>query len=202
MREGFVYLDEAVPGIRWDAKYAGADNFTGQPVDGYLANRAVGTRELALKLNLAARAARARGLGLFLWDAYRPCRAVACFMRWAARTEDYTTKARHYPNIERERMVEEGYIAARSAHSRGSAVDLTLYRLEDGALLPMGGIFDLMDARSRHGAPGLSEMETASRALLKQLMEDSGFTAYENEWWHYRLTKEPYPNAYFDFPIE
>lgn len=201
MREGFVYLDEALPGVGWDAKYAGADNFTGARVDGYGAARVVGTRELADALARARELAAARGLDLFLWDAYRPQRAVDCFLRWAALPEDGRTRDKHYPALERSQIVPLGYVAARSGHSRGSAVDLTLVRLPERRQLDMGGGFDLMDESSGHGAQGLSPAAGERRLLLRGIMEACGFRAYEREWWHYALAKEPYPDTYFDFPI-
>ena len=76
MHTDFVYLDEAVPGLLWDAKYATGDNFTGAPVDGYFANRVVGTKELARALQKALELAKAQGYTLLVWDAYRPARAV------------------------------------------------------------------------------------------------------------------------------
>ena len=202
MQPGFVYLETAVPALKWDAKYATADNFTGAPVDGYRANRVVGTVQLANALRDVAIRAQGEGLGLFVWDAYRPQRAVRRFVEWVHEAEDMRTKAAHYPNVERARMIELGYIAARSGHSRGSTVDLTLYRLDTGALLEMGGDFDLMDVRSHHGAPGISPEAAQNRAHLKELMGSCGFAPYENEWWHYRLENEPYPDTYFDFRIE
>ena len=202
MQAGFVYLDEAVPHLKWDAKYATADNFTGRPVDGYRANRVVGTVQLAHALRDVASRAKDDGLGLFVWDAYRPQRAVKRFVDWVSEPDDMSTKAAHYPNVDRARMIELGYIAARSGHSRGSTVDLTLYRLDTGLLLEMGGDFDLMDARSCHGAKAIAHEAEQNRAYLKNLMGSCGFSAYENEWWHYRLENEPYPDTYFDFPIE
>lgn len=202
MQPGFVYLETAVPALKWDAKYATADNFTGAPVDGYRANRVVGTVQLANALRDVAIRAQGEGLGLFIWDAYRPQRAVRRFVEWVNEAEDMRTKAAHYPNVERARMIELGYIAARSGHSRGSTVDLTLHRLDTGTLLEMGGDFDLMDVRSHHGAPGISPEAAQNRAHLKELMSSCGFAPYENEWWHYRLENEPYPDTYFDFPIE
>lgn len=198
---GFVYLDEAVPGIRWDAKYATWDNFTGRPVDGYEANRVVGTCELAAALCEVVARSAALGFGVLLWDAYRPQRAVDRFARWVDEPEDGATKARFYPRIDRTDMFSRGYVAARSGHSRGSAVDLTLFHLGTHALAAMGGGHDLMDARSHHGAPGLGTVEAANRELLATLMERSGFERYGYEWWHYRLRVEPHPDTYFDFPI-
>jgi D-alanyl-D-alanine dipeptidase len=201
MEKGFVFLDEIARGIRWDAKYATWDNFTGKPVDGYEVNRIAGTRALALALEEARARAAAHGYGLLLWDGYRPTRAVDCFLRWAGRPENGRTKERYYPNIERAEMVARGYVASQSSHSRGSAVDLTLYRLDTGALVPMGGGFDLMDERSHHEANGVAGAAARNRERLRYLMEDSGFEAYHAEWWHYVLRDEPYPDRYFDFPV-
>jgi D-alanyl-D-alanine dipeptidase len=197
----FAFVDECTPGVRWDAKYATWDNFTGKPVDGYAVNRIVGTTALCTALAQVRDGAAARGFGLLLWDGYRPQRAVDCFVRWAAQPEDGRTKRRHYPNIERAEMFAQGYVAARSGHSRGSTVDLTLYHLAGGELASMGGGFDLMDARSHHDAPEVTGVEAENRRCLRSLMAACGFRAYDREWWHYTLADEPYPDTYFDFPI-
>lgn len=201
MNEGFVFVDEYVPGIYWDAKYATWDNFTGRPVDGYLVNRIVGTRPLCAALESARVQAASLGFGLLLWDGYRPQRAVDCFLRWSQQPEDGRTKPRHYPNIDRADMVEKGYVAAKSGHSRGGAIDLTLFHLDTGERAPMGGDHDLMDAISRHGAQGITRRETQNRWHLRSIMEACGFSSYECEWWHYTLNGEPHPDMYFDFPI-
>ena len=198
---GFVYVDEVVPGIRWDAKYATWDNFTGCPVDGYLANRIVGTRALCTALERARDAAHRRGFGLLLWDGYRPQRAVDCFVRWAEKPEDGRTKHRHYPHLERRDMFELGYVATRSGHSRGSTVDATLYRLDTGELAPMGSRHYLMDPVSHHDSHDIAPDEARNRRTLRAVMEESGSTAYPVEWWHYTLADEPYPETYFNFPI-
>lgn len=202
MRDGFAYVDEAVPGIRWDAKYATSDNFTGAPVDGYLADRIVGTTALCAALVRARDLAIPLGFGLLLWDGYRPQRATEAFRRWSLLPEDGVKKQRHYPNIERSEMFEKGYVHAKSGHSRGSTVDLTLFSLATGQPAAMGGDHDLMDADSRHGATHLTSAEAFHRETLRTIMEASGFTAYPTEWWHYSLTDEPYPHTYFDFPVE
>jgi D-alanyl-D-alanine dipeptidase len=190
-----------VPQVRWDAKYATWDNFTGKPVDGYLANRIVGTRALCAGLAQAAARAAELGFGLLLWDGYRPQRAVNCFMRWASQPEDGLTKARHYPGIDRQAMFDQGYVAARSGHSRGSTVDLTLYHLDGGELAEMGTGHDFMDPLSHHGAEAITPIATQNRKHLRSVMEDAGFDAYQCEWWHYTLRDEPHPETYFDFPI-
>ncbi|MFI1385886.1 D-Ala-D-Ala dipeptidase VanX [Embleya sp. NPDC020886] len=201
MNHDFVFADEFVPGIRWDAKYATWDNFTGKPVDGYLANRIVGTRALCAALNRARKEAETLGFGLLLWDGYRPQHAVDCFLRWSQQPEDGRTKPRHYPNIDRTEMFDHGYVAAKSGHSRGATVDLTLFHLDTGELAPMGGDHDLMDSISHHGAPGITPVEARNRLHLSAIMEACGFSSYDCEWWHYTLKDEPYPDTYFDFPI-
>jgi D-alanyl-D-alanine dipeptidase len=202
MNYDFVFVDEFVPGIRWDAKYATWDNFTGMPVDGYRANRIVGTRAMCAALDRAREKAASAGFGLLLWDGYRPQRAVDCFVRWSTQEENGRTKPKYYPNIDRPEMFEQGYVAAKSGHSRGGSVDLTLYHLATGELSPMGGAHDLMDAVSQHGARGITPAEAENRQHLCSVMKDSGFNPYDLEWWHYTLECEPYPNTYFDFPIE
>jgi D-alanyl-D-alanine dipeptidase len=198
---GFVHLDEVLPGVRWDAKYATWDNFTGTPVDGYEANRIVGTLAMAEALREAAARAAALGYGLLLWDAYRPQRAVDRFVAWSTEPEDGRTKPAFYPNLDRAEMLTRGYVARRSGHSRGSAVDLTLWRVDTRELAPMGGRHDLMDERSHHGFGGIADTEAEHRALLCSIMQASGFAPLPCEWWHYALVDEPHPDTHFDFPI-
>lgn len=198
--EGFVYLDEAVPGVYWDAKYASEDNFTGAVVAGYAANRIACSERMAAALMTARDLAAAKGLMLLVWDAARPQRAVDRFVEWSKEPEDGKTKRSHYPNLKKSRLFQEGYIAARSAHTRGAAVDLTLMD-ERGVPLDMGGAFDLMDEKSRHGADGLTKTQSENRKTLKKLMAAAGLKAYESEWWHYSLRDEPFPGEYFDFVI-
>jgi D-alanyl-D-alanine dipeptidase len=202
VNDDFAFVDEAVPGIRWDAKYATWDNFTGKPVDGYLVNRIVGSRALCAALDAVRQKAESLGYGLLLWDGYRPQRAVDNFVRWSHEPEDGRTKARHYPKIDRAAMFDEGYVALKSGHSRGSTVDMTIFDLATGELVPMGGDHDFMDVISHHGAEGVTPAEASNRLHLRSLMEACGFAAYESEWWHYTLKNEPYPDTYFDFPIE
>lgn len=199
--DGFVYLDEAIPGVLWDAKYASEDNFTGAPVDGYQANRIACSQKMIPALEAARELAAGQGCLLLVWDAARPQRAVDAFARWADQLEDGKTQETHYPKLSRGQLFSQGYIARRSGHSRGAAVDLTLVSIESGLELDMGGIFDLMDKKSHHGAKGLTAQQRANRKALRSIMERSGFSAYSNEWWHYSLNVEPFPGQYFDFII-
>ena len=201
MENGFLFLDEMLHGVRWDAKYATWDNFTGKPVDGYEVNRIIGTKALAFALREAQIHAAALGYGLLLWDGYRPRTAVDCFLRWAAQPEDKLTKEKFYPNIERTELITKGYVASQSSHSRGSAIDLTLYHLDTGELVSMGSNFDFMDERSHHTAKGIGDAEAQNRRCLRKIMESSGFQSYRFEWWHYKLIDEPYRDTYFNFAV-
>ena len=200
--EGFVYVKDLIPDCIEQMRYAGEDNFVGAVIDGYLAPRAVLTREAALALQKAADLARAKGYRLLIFDAYRPQRAVDHFLRWAADPDDTKMKDRYYADIaDKSDILKKGYVAARSGHSRGSTVDLTLVDA-DGVPLPMGTDFDWFGPRAGHGAKGLTREETANRKLLRSFMEKAGFKAYQAEWWHYTLKNEPYPETYFDFPVQ
>lgn len=199
--QGFCNLESRIVGLKVCSAYYFSDNFTGARVEGYLRNTAVGTLELARALERAQALAGERGLSLMVWDAFRPQRAVDCFAAWAARPEDGRTKARHYPHVDKSQLFELGYIAHSSGHSRGSTVDLTLLDA-DGAELDMGTCFDFMDEASHHDSPLVSRECTARRDLLRGIMEQAGFKPYQNEWWHYTLANEPFPDTYFDFPVE
>lgn len=199
MHEGFVDVADLLPGVALDIRYATAHNLTGHPLAGYLAAKALMTREAAAALALAAEECQRQGLGLLIYDAYRPQKAVADFVAWSRQPEDGRTKAEFYPELDKASLFPLGYIALRSGHSRGSTVDLTLTR--SGQPVDMGTGFDWMADKSHHGAAGLTAQQEANRALLRGVMAWAGFAPYENEWWHYRLMGEPYPDTYFDFDI-
>ncbi len=199
--DGFVYLRDEIPSIREDVRYAGTHNFIGRPVDGYQAARIVCTRECANALKTAAAAFARDGYTLLVYDAYRPQRAVDLFVRWAQDPADKAGKAEFYPTLDKSELFARGYIARRSGHSRGSTVDLTL-QTADGALLDMGGEFDWFSPVSGHAYANLTPAQKQNRAYLRRVMEAAGFSAYSEEWWHYRLKDEPYPDTFFDFAIE
>lgn len=200
--EGFCYVHRAIPDAVMDIRYAGRDNFMGRPADGYLAPFAILTRQAAAALAKAANEFRKQGLYIRVLDAYRPQRAVDHFVRWAEGA--YTDPWRqliHFPDFRNKRMLlEEGYIARKSSHSRGSAVDLTL-ETEAGETLDMGTCFDYFGVQAWHTCKNVIRPHQENRTLLKQVMTDAGFEDYEREWWHYRLKKEPFQGA-FDFPVE
>lgn len=197
----FCYADECGFPCVVDAKYASADNFTGRRVKGYNAPFVVLSRAAADALSLAAPEFLKHGLLMKLYDAYRPQRAVDDFAAWAEDLSDTARKKIHYPNLEKSELFRLDYIARRSGHTRGCAVDLTLVREDTLEELDMGTIFDFMDERSWHGAQGLTEEQNKNRALLLDTMLACGFRINPMEWWHYALVKEPFPETYFDFEI-
>lgn len=198
---GFVYIDEVIPDCIVDAKYFSSDNFLGRPVKGYEKPLVVCSREVADGLVIAADFLREQGYLLKIFDSYRPQRAVDDFIDWVKEPNDETRKEIHYPNVAKTDLIDEGYIASRSGHTRGAAVDLTLVETLTGIETDMGTCFDFLDELSRHGAKGLTEEQEKNRELLKEAMIRAGFKPYENEWWHYSIKTEPYPETYFDFPV-
>ncbi|MHC3994196.1 M15 family metallopeptidase [Thiomicrolovo sp. ZZH C-3] len=197
----FVDLKKAVPSLRIEARYFGSNNFVGRPVDGYEAPRCYLTRPAAGALKQAETALAPFGLGLKVFDAYRPQRAVDHFVRWAKDLDDTKMKAAYYPRVAKSVLFKAGYIAARSGHSRGSTVDLTLIDLESGAELDMGTGFDFFGPESWPESMAVTAQQRANRLLLRRVMTGAGFRPLPEEWWHFTLENEPYPDRYFDFPI-
>lgn len=200
--EGFVHLDELAPDVLQEVRYYGEDNFVGAQVDGYLAPRIIATRQVAEALQKVQERLEPFGLGLKVFDAYRPQRAVDHFVRWAEDLEDTATKASYYPDVPKDELFEQDYIASRSGHSRGSAVDLTIISLEDGVELDMGSGFDFFGPISWPDSREVGTQQRANRLLLRTLMLEHGFNPYPREWWHFSLADEPFPNTYFDFPVQ
>lgn len=201
MQDGFVRVDRMIPDVVQDMRYAGGNNFVGAAIDGYEASVALLTREAALALARVADELRPQGLRLCIYDAYRPERAVAHFVRWAQDAGDNCMQPGFYPSIAKKDLFRKGYIAKKSSHSRGSTVDLTLVDAQ-GNPLDMGSPFDLFDPISAHNAKGLTQQQYDNRTLLRDAMEKHGFLAYHAEWWHYTLKNEPFPDQSFDFTIQ
>ena len=198
---GFSYVHEAIGDVILDIRYAGTHNFAGTVIDGYEAPYAILTDKALERLVAAADEFRAMGYRIMIFDAYRPQRAVKHFMRWAKDESDLKMQAEFYPEYSRKtRLVDEGYIARNSSHTRGSALDMTLTDLA-GNPLDMGTGFDYFGKAAWHGARGLTDEQKNNRDVLRTVMEKHGFKAFEKEWWHYRLKNEPFPDTAFDFPV-
>lgn len=200
--QGFVYLDEVIPDAEYDIRYYGEHNFVGRKIDGYLDSEAIMTVPAAEALKKMHEDLKEQGLGLKIYDAYRPTQAVDHFVRWAKDPNDTKMKEEFYPNIDKSNLFAQGYIAKKSGHSRGSTVDLTIVRFDTKQELDMGSAFDLLDPISSHDTPLITNEQRDNRKLLRTVMEENGFRAYYKEWWHYTLVDEPYPEEYFNFPVQ
>ena len=201
-RSGFVSLAEAVPDAILEIRYYSTYNFVGERIDGYEQPCALLSKEAAKALKAASDDCVRRCYRLKIYDAYRPQRAVAHFVRWAADTADTRMKQHFYPNLDKSVLFAQGYIAERSGHSRGSTVDLTLFDMKTGKEVDMGGTFDWFGGESHPDYQGITKEQFANRMLLREIMLAHGFKPITEEWWHFTLADEPYPNTYFDFPVK
>jgi zinc D-Ala-D-Ala dipeptidase len=190
---GFVRLGDVAPGIAQDMRYAGANNFTGHPVPGYRAAQCWLRAEAAKALAEAQTDATAHGFALVVYDCYRPKRAVSSFVEWS-RSADRSTKADYYPRLDKNRLFAQGYIAERSTHSTGLAVDLGVQGWN------FGTPFDFFDPRSWTKSKATGEAK-AHRETLVALMKRHGFENYPREWWHYTF-KDAGSAASYDVEVE
>ena len=143
-----------------------------------------------------------QGYIIEIFDAYRPQSAVDHFKRWAKDLSAKEMKPYYYPTVEKSELFKLGYIAEKSAHSRGAAVDLTIVDMMSGQELDMGSAFDFFgDVSHSLHTDGLTETQINNRMILRRAMMANGFKPMAEEWWHFSLENEPYPDTYFDFPI-
>jgi D-alanyl-D-alanine dipeptidase len=213
-----VYLRDIDPSIAQDMRYASPNNFTGAPLAGYTAPECILRRDVAQAMRKVQAAIAAQHLSLKVYDCYRPARAVAAMARWAQAAEDGRTK-RFYPTLDK-RTLFSGYISSRSAHSTGTAVDLTLVAIPEPHVPPydtraaygpctarnrapdssvdMGTGYDCFDDKSHTAAPAISTGAKRQRATLGDAMRAQGFKNYFREWWHFSFGR---PTQAYDFPI-
>ena len=197
----FVLLTDAVPDVILEIRYFSTYNFVGDRIDGYEEPVALLTKEAAAALKAASDDFIAKGYRLKIYDAYRPQMAVSNFVRWAEDLADTRMKAYFYPDLTKDVLFPQGYIAAHSGHSRGSTVDLTLVDMQTGKELDMGGVFDFFGEISHPDYKEITEAQYANRMLLREGMLSHGFKPLPEEWWHFTLENEPYPETYFTFPV-
>jgi len=197
----FLELKKEIPSIELDIRYYGSNNFIGKPIDGYLAPKAILTKEATLALKKVQKELKTFSLGLKIFDAYRPQKAVDHFVRWGKDLADIKMKEAFYPNVKKKNLFKEGYIAKYSGHSRGSTVDLTIIDLNSKTELDMGSSFDLFGKLSWIAYKNITAQQRANRMLLHIIMLKYGFKSYAQEWWHFTLKNEPY-KEYFNFNIE
>ncbi len=197
----FVLLTDAVPDAILEIRYYGTYNFVGTRIDGYEAPIAMLTKKAAEALKAVSDDVMAKGYRLKIYDAYRPQKAVDHFVRWAADVADTTMKYCFYPNLDKSVLFEQDYIMAKSGHTRGSTVDLTLFDMATGKELDMGGTFDWFGEESHPDYRGITDEQYAHRMILRTAMLSHGFKPLDSEWWHFTLADEPYPDTYFTFPL-
>ncbi|MGB6268433.1 MAG: M15 family metallopeptidase [Olleya sp.] len=202
LREGFVYAQDIIEDLAVELRYCNDDNFVGQQIDGYNKEVVIMTDQAATALKKVQDTLKKQGLGLKVYDAYRPQRAVNHFVRWAKQVNDTLKKQEYYPNVQKQNLFKEGYIASKSRHSSGSTIDLTIINLETGEALDMGTPYDFFGPESWVENKNLTTQQQSNRQLLQHVMLTNGFRNYPQEWWHFTLKGEPYRNQYFDFPVE
>lgn len=210
-RSDFVEVTEVIPDVILEIRYYSTYNFVGARIDGYERPLALMTHQAADSLKAVNDELKAHGYRLKIWDTYRPQRAVNHFIRWAEDLQDTAMKAVFYPMVDKSLLFEQGYIYARSSHSRGSTVDLTIIDAATGKELDMGSPFDWFGEESHPDYKGErlkvkgernDEDWQANRLILHNAMTRHGFEGIDSEWWHFTLANEPYTDTYFDFPIQ
>lgn len=204
--EGFVYVRNYIPDLIEDLRYYTTDNFMGTKADGYESNSVILSKQATEALKHAADDFRKMGYVIKIYDAYRPQRAVNHFVKWS-QNNDQRTKKEYYPTLNKKDLF-PNYIARKSGHSRGSSVDMTICYKDTGKEVDMGGHFDYFGTPSHFTFQGkykggiVTTEHQKNRITLRKVMMNNGFKAYSNEWWHFTLINEPYPNDYFDFPVK
>lgn len=220
-RDYFVSVTDVVPDVILEIRYFGTYNFVGERIDGYKAPTALLTKEAAAALKAVSDDVKAQGYRLKIYDAYRPQCGVDHFVRWAASLPDTRMKPYFYPDLDKSVLFDQEYIMAKSGHTRGSTVDLTLFDMRTEKEVDMGGTFDWFGPESHPdfcGNPETGEYtgdnaksptgrsitpeQFANRMILRAAMLRHGFKPLETEWWHFTLGEEPFPDRYFNFPIE
>jgi len=223
--QGLVRLRDVDATIAQDMRYATTNNFTGRPLPGYDAGQCILARAAALALKRVQADLARENLSLKVYDCYRPTRAVAAMAHWAADSHASADTRRFYPALKKDRLFALGWIAAHSAHSRGVAVDLTVVtkgspqpafdpnahygscagaaaaRAPDNSL-DMGTGYDCFDPLAHPYNGRIRGKQRANRMKLRKPMIAAGFKGLETEWWHFTLRNEPYPETFFDFPME
>lgn len=196
----FQKVSDVIYDAAYDIRYYSDNNFTGHRITGYKAPVAYMTKDSLKALAIAAEDLRKQGYRLLIWDTYRPQKAVDDFVEWINNPNNDGDKT-FYPKLKKSQLLEGQYIMAKSGHSRGSTVDLTIIK-KDGSFVDMGGTFDLFSEISHPDYKKLTREQKKNRKILYNAMIKAGFKGIDSEWWHFTLKDEPYPDTYFDFNVE
>ncbi|HLT22195.1 MAG TPA: M15 family metallopeptidase [Bacteriovoracaceae bacterium] len=200
-RSDFISLKDEVPETIIELAYAGTHNFVGHRLPGYEKELALFPKILLPHFENASTLAFKRGFRLKIFDAYRPQKAVDFFIEWSQQQEDREDlKQLYYPKFSRSELFNEGYLAARSSHSRGTAIDLTIVEASSLNDLDMGGHFDLFDETSHTHSELISLAQKSAREELGSIMREAGFINYSKEWWHFSIRPAPW-DQYLNFDI-
>ena len=197
----FVLLSEAVPDAILEIRYYSTYNFVGDRIDGYEEPVALLTKEAAAKLKEVSDEVKSKGYRLKIFDAYRPQKAVTHFMNWSKNVDDIRMKKYFYPQLDKSVLFDQGYIAEKSGHSRGSTVDLTLFDMNLEKEVDMGGTFDYFGELSHPDYKEITAQQYENRMILRNAMLAHGFKPLDEEWWHFTLENEPFTDTYFTFPV-
>jgi D-alanyl-D-alanine dipeptidase len=203
--KNFVYLKDIAPSVQQDIRYYTHNNFVGRPLPGYEDPVCILTEPTAYALLNIQKKLNKNNLGLKIFDAYRPQMTVDEFIRWSTDTHDQKMKAEYYPNINKADFFKLRYLGVKSAHTRGSTVDLTIVDLKTNQELDMGTPFDFMDELSHPFSRSVTIEQYQNRQRLDQVMTECGFyplNAEDTEWWHFTLRDEIFPDTYFNFPVK
>ncbi|MFT6066672.1 MAG: D-alanyl-D-alanine dipeptidase [Polaribacter sp.] len=200
--DGFVYLSDVDKTIKSELRYLSSNNFIGKPIDGYSNNRVIITKPAAINLKKIQTELLKKGFSLKIFDAYRPQQAVNHFVKWAKVLNDTLMKKEYYPEIHKSELFNLGYIASKSGHTRGSTLDVTIINIKTAKELDMGSPYDFFGVQSHPFYPKISKEQKENRVFLRAIMLQNNFKPYENEWWHFTLIEEPFPNTYFNFPVK
>lgn len=217
----FIDIKNISESVITEIRYATEYNFVGKRVDGYKIPKCYLTKTAAEALVRIQDKLAKQSYSLKVFDCYRPQQAVDHFVRWAESPETDSTKKYYFPNVPGDELFEQGYIAHRSGHSRGSTVDLTIVRLPylmperfiyscidpegytyRGSELDMGTSYDCFDEKSHTFNSEMNDAVLENRKILMQAMEEEGYVNYSKEWWHFTYQPEEFPDTYFDVPIE
>ena len=196
----FQKVSDVIYDAAYDIRYYSDNNFTGHRITGYKAPVAYMTKDSLKALSIAAEDLRKQGYRLLIWDTYRPQKAVDDFVEWINNPNNDGDKT-FYPKLKKSQLLEGQYIMAKSGHSRGSTVDLTIIK-KDGSFVDMGGTFDLFSEISHPDYKKLTREQKKNRKILHNAMIKAGFKGIDSEWWHFTLKDEPYKDTYFDFDVE
>ena len=199
-KSDFQKVSDLIYDAAYDIRYYSDNNFTGHRIAGYKAPIAYMTKDSLKALAIAAEDLRKQGYRLLIWDTYRPQKAVDDFVEWINNPNNAGDKT-FYPKLKKSQLLEGQYIMAKSGHSRGSTVDLTIIK-KDGSFVDMGGTFDLFSEISHPDYKKLTKVQKKNRKILHDAMIKAGFKGIDSEWWHFTLKNEPYKDTYFNFDVE